>query len=90
MHADLSYAVAIAGAIVGALVYTTIVAVPMLRTVLLLGATVTIICQKSVPDVVAYTNSVLAVFIGEPAFSAGILAGALVVLLLRRYGPSAR
>jgi hypothetical protein len=90
MHADLSYAAVIAGAIVGALVYTTIAAVPVLRTIILLGATMTIICRRSVPDVVAYTNSILAVFIEEPTFSAGILAGALGALLLKRYGPSTR
>jgi hypothetical protein len=74
-----------AGAIVGAVLVTAILVVPLARYVVLIAATCAIVgiyFTGGIPALVADISDVQAVIFSEPAFSAGTIAGVLVVSLI--------
>jgi hypothetical protein len=75
-----------AGAIVSAVLVTTLLVVPLVRYFVLIAATCAIAViyfRGGVPELVTYMHGIEAGLAGEPVFSIGILAGALFVALTR-------
>jgi hypothetical protein len=75
----------IAGLVVAAVLVTTILVVPIIRYVVLIAATCTILAiylHGGVRELVAYVSDAQTEMIGKPTFSAGGVAGVLLVMLI--------
>jgi hypothetical protein len=92
MHESID-AVFTAGAIVGAVLVTTLLVVPLIRYIVLIAATCAIAAvyfRGGIPELIVYVNGVQAEIVSKPIFSGGILAGVLFVTLLRLGRPQRR